>query len=99
MRYSNTILPRGLYMVTLIHDERGRADGAQLARIDIEGEPPIRLRQDQFEKSGTSSRSTRRQNAAKAEGPLNLGGRLVRERVGRLASRSRPGFRIWSRQN
>jgi hypothetical protein len=49
LRAGNLLLPRGLYMVTMLHDERGGKDGAQLARIDIKGEPPIRLTEDQFE--------------------------------------------------
>jgi len=49
MRHGNKIIPRSLYMVTLLHNERGWKDGAELARIDIEGERPIRLNQDQFE--------------------------------------------------
>jgi hypothetical protein len=36
-------------MVTIMHNERGRRDGAQLARIDVKGEPPIRLIEIQFE--------------------------------------------------
>jgi hypothetical protein len=55
MRGGNRLVPRGTYMVTALHDELGRKDGAQLARIDVEGEPPIRLTEDQFEMlDGTS---------------------------------------------
>jgi hypothetical protein len=45
----SVIILRGIYMVTIMHNERGRRDGAQLARIDIEGEPTIRLTETQFE--------------------------------------------------
>jgi hypothetical protein len=45
----SVIIPRGIYMVTIIHNERGRRDGAQLARIDLGGERPIRLTETQFE--------------------------------------------------
>jgi hypothetical protein len=45
----SVLVPRGIYMVTIMHNERGRRDGAQLARIDVEGEQPIRLTETQFE--------------------------------------------------
>jgi hypothetical protein len=45
----NVLVPRRIYMVTIIHNDRGRRDGAQLARIDMEGEKPIRLTETQFE--------------------------------------------------
>jgi hypothetical protein len=45
----SVIVPRGIYMVTIMHNECSRRDGAQLARIDVEGEPPIRLTERQFE--------------------------------------------------
>jgi hypothetical protein len=49
MHTGSVILARGLYMVTVLHDERGRTDGAQLSRIDADGEKPIRLSQGHFE--------------------------------------------------
>jgi hypothetical protein len=45
----SVIVPRGIYMVTIMRNERGRRDGAQLARIDFEGEQLIRLTETQFE--------------------------------------------------
>jgi hypothetical protein len=45
----HVLIPRGIYMVTIMHNERGRRDGAQLARIDVDGERPIRLTETQFE--------------------------------------------------
>jgi hypothetical protein len=36
-------LAPGTYMVTIVHDERGAPDGARLVRVDVEGEPPVRL--------------------------------------------------------
>jgi hypothetical protein len=49
MHSGSVIVPRGLYVVTIMYDERGRKDGAQLSRIDPEGETPVRLSQAHFE--------------------------------------------------
>jgi hypothetical protein len=41
-------LAPGTYLVTMLHDERGSPDGAQLVRLDVEGEPPVRLTRAQY---------------------------------------------------
>jgi hypothetical protein len=35
-------------MVTIEHDERDAPDGARLVRVDVDGEPPIRLTRVQY---------------------------------------------------
>jgi hypothetical protein len=40
---------RGLYRVTILHDERGRKYGAELTALDSPDQPIIRLTQVQFE--------------------------------------------------
>src|SRR4051812_4975957 len=45
-------LAAGTYLVPLLHDERGASDGAQLVRIDVEGEPPIRLPREHLQEAG-----------------------------------------------
>jgi hypothetical protein len=49
MHSGSVIVPRGLYVVTIMYDERGRKDGAQLSRKDAEGEMSVRLSQAHFE--------------------------------------------------
>jgi hypothetical protein len=41
-------LAPGTYMVTIEHDERDAPDGARLVRVDVDGEPPIRLTRVQY---------------------------------------------------
>jgi hypothetical protein len=39
----NVLVARGIYMLTILHGERGPRGGAPLSRIDVEREQPIRL--------------------------------------------------------
>jgi hypothetical protein len=41
-------LAPGTYRVTIVHDERGAPDGARLVRLDVDGEPPVRLTRVQY---------------------------------------------------
>jgi hypothetical protein len=41
-------LAAGTYVVTILHDERGAPDGARLVRVDVAGEPPLRLTRVQY---------------------------------------------------
>jgi hypothetical protein len=45
----NVIVRRGLYIITVLHHERGRNNGAQLSHIRRGGEKPIPLSQAHFE--------------------------------------------------